>query len=257
MYRKEAPDPTLKKLQASNWDNYIVGTFLKDSNTLEESQQNTLERIERLFPKIKKSNKILVLSDGNSFVPIYLSSKYQCKITILCETKEALDMMESDVEKYEQQDYISCLQRDFDQTQLDYDYYDMVYSMNSISSHKEVDRVLAEVRRTLVPQGRFILLEKSYNGDVSSDFDFYETDDFLRKALRADLEKVYFKEFSKETQDHYVAVRKKLDKEKKSVIKVDGEKGYKSAIEAVDKLIELSAENKVSWKFIQLQKRNA
>lgn len=257
MQKKEAPDPTLKKLQVSNWDNYIVGTFLSDSNTLEESQQNTLERIERLFPKIKKSNKILVLSDGNSFVPIYLSSKYQCKITILCETKEALDMMEKDVVKYEQQDYISCLQRDFDQTQLDYDYYDMVYSMNSISSHKEIDRVLAEVRRMLVPQGRFILLEKSYNGEVSSAFSFYETDDFLRKALRADLEKVYFKEFAKETEAHYLAVRKKLDKEKKSMIKAEGEKGYKAAIESVDQLIKLAADNAMSWKFIQLQKRNA
>ena len=55
----------------------LVGSYLSDSDTLIEAQNNTMERVIRMIPRLKKSSKVLVIFDGCLYVPLYLASVFQ------------------------------------------------------------------------------------------------------------------------------------------------------------------------------------
>jgi len=80
-FNKPVLEATPQKLDLKNWDEFLVGTFKKDDNAIEDSMSNTMARFERLTPNIKKSSKLLMLSGGHTFLPVYVATKYKCKIT--------------------------------------------------------------------------------------------------------------------------------------------------------------------------------
>jgi len=53
-FNKPVLEATPQKLDLKNWDEFLVGTFKKDDNAIEDSMSNTMARFERLTPNIKK-----------------------------------------------------------------------------------------------------------------------------------------------------------------------------------------------------------
>jgi len=121
----------------------------------------------------------------------------------------------------------------------------MIWSVNMLYSEVELLSVLREMRRILVPQGRFILCEMTSEDEkVQEDMKVYSIKNIEREANKADLEKVYLKEFVKESKDHYKYLSDKIDERKK---------GNQSLTDITD----LVNEDKLVWTFMQFQKRNA
>jgi len=252
---KHVKEPTLKDLDIINWQNFIVGTYTKDSTTLEEGQRKSLNRIEKLIPKIKKAYKVLVYSSGNSFIPIFLGSKYNCKITVLVENDQAMESIQNDVQQYEMEDYITVEKGNFEQTHYNYDHFDMIWSVNANADREKIGRLFREVRRIIVPQGRFLMLELTNNEEVENSY--YTTDELEKLASRADLEKVYLKDFAKETNTHLSKLKEQFETDKKKLEKnIDGEV-LSSSLGQLEKLQVQNHELGISWKFLQLQKLNA
>lgn len=245
-FSKPKPDPIIKKLDSKNWNKFLVGTYKKDDKTIEDSIANTVARFEKLVPNIKKSSKILVISNGNTFLPIYIASRYGCKIFIICRTESEVTSASKSIKKYELEDRVTVELKEFHLTQFDYDYFDMAWSINTLF-HEEGDLmpVLREIKRILVPQGRFILCEQTSDDEsLQAEVGVYSKKTIEREANKADLEKVYLKDFVKESNDHYNTLLETL-------------KGDKENVEEISKLLKSIKDEKLVWTFLQFQKRNA
>ena len=244
-FNKPKPDPVIKKLDIKDWDEYLVGTFKKDDKSIEDSIANTVARFEKLVPNIKKSSKILIISNGHMFLPIYIATRYGCKIFIICRTEAELKSVQKDIKKYKLEDTVTVEVKDFHLTQFDYDYFDMAWSVNTLHSEAELMPVLREIRRILVPQGRFILCEHTSDDEATQEsIGAYSHKTIEREANKADFEKVYLKDFVKESNDHYTHLLSQVKAKKKEADKVSG-------------MLKLVQDEKLVWTFMQFQKRNA
>jgi len=79
---------------------------------------------------------------------------------------------------------------------------------------------------------------------VQEEMGILSTKNMERIANKADLEKVYLKDFIKESGQHYEHLTTAL-------------KGKKAELAKIDKLASLVAADKLVWTFMQFQKRNA
>ena len=244
-FNKPVLEATPQKLDLKNWDEFLVGTFKKDDNAIEDSMSNTMARFERLTPNIKKSSKLLMLSGGHTFLPVYVATKYKCKITVMCRDEASVQLMNKTAKQYEVEDTLVAEKRDFNLTQFDYDQFDMAWSVNSIYGEDELMPVLREIRRILQPQGRLVMCELTSDDlAVQEEMGILSTKNMERIANKADLEKVYLKDFIKESGQHYEHLTTAL-------------KGKKAELAKIDKLASLVADDKLVWTFMQFQKRNA
>jgi len=246
-FNKPTPIPTIAKLKLADWKDFLVGTFKKADKSIEDSISNTILRFEKLTPNFKKSSKVLILTEGHTFFPIFIASKYGSKLTVMCRSEEVAKQVLKDAKQYEVEDLITAEKRDFNLTQFDYDQFDMAWSIGALY-HKEEELmpVLREIKRILVPQGRFILCEMtSEDEEVQTKLGVHSMDDILRDGSKADLEKVYLKELTAESKAHYNYITENV-----------GKAGAKTATELADVKSWVDAD-KLAWTFIQLQKRNA
>lgn len=246
-FNKPTPIPTIPKLKLADWQDFLVGTYKKADKSIEDSISNTLLRFEKLTPNFKKSSKVLILTEGHTFMPIFMASKYGSKLTVICRSEEVVKQMLKDAKTYEVEDKITAQKLDFNLTQFDYDQFDMAWSIGALH-HKEEDvmQVLREIKRILAPQGRFILCEPtSEDEDVQKELGIHAVTEILKEGSNADLEQVYLKELTAETKAHYKYISENI-----------GKAGAKTA-DSLARMKSLADADKLSWAFIQLQKRNA
>ena len=262
MYNQETPEPTIHKLDIKDWKDFMVGTFKKNDTTIEDSIGNTVDRLVKISPKIKKSSKMLFLSGGNAFVPVYLASKFGCKMTIMTEHKEVAKEMEKLAKKYElDEKKIDVLVDDYTMSSFTHETFDMIWSVGAINMKEDMLLIMKEAKRLLVPQGRVVLCELSKVGDQADaeldNYALHSIDDIMHHANKADLEKVYEKPLHKESTAHYNYLIDALAKSEKTAKKALGSKPYDEAVQAVQLLASKAAEEQVAWSFLQFQKRNA
>ncbi len=249
-------EPIIKKLSLDNWQKHIVGTYKNDSDSLEDGQQNSIKRLERLGPKIKKSSKVLVISNGNNFLPIYLSSKYRCKITVVTENEELKEELEEDIASYDQNTNVDVVVKDLNITQFDYDKFDMIWSLGALGMQENLKTILREMKRILVPKGRLLMVERLANHKDEKEIQAYSIDTLLQDASDADLEKVYEKHFIDETKTHYKRLINDFNQEKKHLEKSMGKSSYETSVSQIGLINDRVEQGLVGWRFLQFQKRN-
>lgn len=257
MYNKEEPIPTIKNLDIKEWEHFMVGTFKKADTKIEDSISNTLERLLRISPKIKKSSKVLIFSDGNSFLPVYIASKYRCKISVIATNQEVVDRILKDAKKYEVEDNIVATIDDFTLTSFTHEYFNMIWSVGAIDKTQNLTLTMKEVKRLLVPQGRFILCELAKTENIELENIPFSMEEVMQSANKADLEKVYEKALTKESIAHYDFLAEAYKKDASKLKKSLGEKPYKTSLETIQKLASQTDGNHAAWGFMQFQKRNA
>lgn len=257
-YRNQQPEiePIIKKLSLENWQMHIVGTYNKDADTLEDGQQNSISRLERLGPKIKKSSKVLIISNGNNFLPIYLASKYRCKITVMCQKEEQLEALQDDISNYNQDDNVEVVAKDLNITQFDYDKFDMIWSLGALGMEDNLKTILREMKRIMVPKGRLLMVERLTNDKSDDELKINALQDLLKDASDADLEKVYEKHFVDETKKHYSRLSQDFTKNKSSLEKSMGKPEYEASLMQIGLIKDRVEDERVGWRFLQFQKRN-
>ena len=242
-----------------DWENFFIGKYNLGNEVLEESMKISINRFIKLIPRIKKSSNLLIFSSGNSFLPIYLSSLYGCKVTVICANQHVSDKIQQDIES-NTDETINVITRDLYLTGLNYNTYDMVWTIATLYKRHDLMKVLREINRILVPEGRLIFWEPTKSDTPLNEFNEYvihSSDDILKIASRADLEKVYNKSLKEETLLFYEKVEKEFKESKTTIRKSLSESEYDSSLDKIQKLHAYTSEDKIKWSFIQFQKRNA
>lgn len=256
---KNTREAVLKSLDLKNWIHFFVGTYTNKNQGLEEGLDATIIRFMKLVPHIKASSKILVLSNGNTFLPIYLATKYGCSITVACENEEVLSKLNKEIEEYELTQNISTQIIDYQHLPFNYDQFDMAWTVGALHHRNELLTILRELRRVIVPQGRLVLCEMA--GDLEDQPSaglpiLYSINEIINMASRADLEKVYMKEFQQESITHYQKLTEAIGQNENQLKKDMGSKAFEASKVQLKELSALFEKEKISWGFLQFQKRN-
>lgn len=225
----------------------LVCSYLSENDTLVEAQTNTMERVIKIIPKLKKSSKVLVIFDGCLFVPLFLASTFQSRIFILCETSEIEKSVQKELEQYEYTSCISTSTGDYQSMPFDFDFFDFVWSVNALVKKENILTILREIKNILTPQGRFLLLEEVLVNEARDNNDeyLYNAEDILNYGMSADLEQVSNITLEKESKAHYV----RLENSPFFIGRLQ-----KNAIQ----LLKNNAIGNITcWHFIQFQKRNS
>lgn len=235
----------LVPFDSRNWEEYPVGTYHKNTKTIEEAVANTMERILRIVPSIKKSSRLLVYSSGCGYTPIYLSAHTGCKVECITNEGEAAEKIEKEVKEIQLDDKITVSNKFFYKTLFHSNTFDMVWSIAQNYQDDRALEVFREVARVLVPEGRYVMCH-SFKSPTNMDNHYIETaiiDNFLKKANSVDLERVYVKPYRTDTIEHYKWL-------------LEESKIPNSEKEIIAKNFKFAEEDDLVWALLVFQKRN-
>jgi sarcosine/dimethylglycine N-methyltransferase len=158
MTDSNTPAPYAFKFDPKEWETYPIGLHKKNIAKSEQAMKNTMERIMKLLPGIKKSSKLMVLSSGNTQVAEYLAHEYMCSVDIMCNTEAQAKAIQKSVDKKELEK-VTVKHNSFEKLMLDREYYDIAFSIGELFNQDDTLLLFKEIARSLVPEGRFIMLE--------------------------------------------------------------------------------------------------
>ena len=244
------PVPYTFLYNSKNWESYPIGLHKKNIAKNEQAQKNTMEKVMKLLPGIKKSSKLLVLSRGNTHVAEYLAHEYMCTVDVVCNTPEQAKLVEKSIESKGIGEKMSVKHNKFTELMLDREHYDIAFSIGELYNEDDTLLLFKEIARSLVPEGRFFMLEIFDTFEDEVELDGYENitsmDNILRRGRRADFERVYAKALPEKSKQYYKAL---VDKSSENGIKGD-------SLARLKKLYSFAENNAILWGFIQFQKRN-
>lgn len=237
------------KFDAKKWETYPIGLHKKNIAKGEQALKNTMERIMKLLPGIKKSSKLLVLSQGNTQIAEFLAHEYMCGVDIMCNTAAQAKEVEKAIKGNELYEKVTVKHNSFNELMLDREHYDIAFSIAELFNEDDTLPLFKEIARSLVPEGRFIMLEVFDTFEDEVELKGYENitsiDNILRRGRRADLERVYAKLLPEKTIQYYKGL---VDKSSASI------KG--DSLSRLNKLNDYANGNAINWGIIQFQKRN-
>lgn len=250
MTEVNSPEPYVFKFDPKEWESYPIGLHKKKIAKSEQALKNTMERIMKLLPSIKKSSKLLVLSQGNTQVAEYLAHEYSCSVDVMCNTEAQAKAVEKAIKSKGLDEKMVVKHNSFEKLMLDREYYDIAFSIAELYNEDDTLLLFKEIARSLVPEGRFIMLEIFDTFEDEVELGGYENitsmDNILRRGRRADLERVYAKSLPEKTVQYYSAL---VDKSSTTGIKGD-------SLDRLKKLSGYAEGNAINWGIIQFQKRN-
>lgn len=245
-----------------------IGIYTNKKKTIKDASRNTILKMVKRLPSIKKKHKILDIGSGYGGAARFLAEKYGCRVDCLnlSETQNKLNLEKVATASLEK--LVSVTTGNFKQIPFDRETYDIVWSQDALLYSKGKLKVFWEVARVLKPEGRFIFTDlmqtKNCPDDVLTEIveqlqlkELGAIKLYKRLANRADLEQVLIKKMPEQLVNHYTAVLENLNRNHdKMAKKVSKEFLQKTKVET-KVLLEASKNNYLTWGMLQFQKRNA
>ncbi|MBR9921254.1 MAG: methyltransferase domain-containing protein [Bacteroidetes bacterium] len=233
-----------------------VGIYDAKNKKIDKATTNTLKRVLKILPKIKKSHKILELGSSSGQTAEYLEEKYGCTLNSMniWEHDE-----ESDTPKEDNQEAFNLFP-------LEYESYDMAFSLDVFKYVRNKESLFRRMGSVLKPGGRFtfttLLKTKTAPEELSekifgNNFTKLETASSYRiLASKADLEKVITKKMPDQLTTHYEMVLKEIEKASSKSLSAKGVKNKKEAIETIKNILDAAEAGHITWGILLFQKRN-
>lgn len=236
-----------------DWRNYHVGLFEDEaSSTAENGVQETVDKLLKLLPSLKKSTKLLVLSTDVGSSAVYIAAKVGCKVECVCRTKAGAKSTVDLAQAAGVEDLVNVVIYKYDEIPYSHLTFDFVLALDSLSKAEDKQHVFREVARMLVPEGRFAFTD--YTAGLASDEEsntrickllsrdsIVLSRDYQQLADRADLEKVIVKDLNSSLAKHYDHLAKEVDAKSKKVVTA---------------LSQAVSELELGWSMYIFQKRN-
>jgi sarcosine/dimethylglycine N-methyltransferase len=257
MNKRKAKEEELQEVpfNIENWESMHVGIYDKHVESVQEGQMNTMIRMIRILPNIKKSSKILVLSSGNGYAALFLALNYGCKVDCICKSEDVADRLKNLINEVGMEDVINITICEFDEINFTNATFDMIWSLDAVSNSDDHLTIFREVNRLLAPEGRFIFsdyldspkADDEQRSKLVSLLNIHQlnmSERYMKLADKADLEKVYVREMPEQVFKHFTQL-------KSEVVESDLSKSEK-----LNQITTLLENQPISWGVFQFQKRN-
>lgn len=245
-----------------------IGIYSTGQESIKDASRNTILKMTKRLPSIKKGTKILDIGSGYGGAARFLAEKYKCQVDCLnlSETENQRNLKKTkaaDLEKL-----ISVTTGNFEQIPFDQESYDIVWSQDALLHSNKKLRVFQEVSRVLKPGGHFLFTDPMQSNDCPAgvlnevlgrihleemgSFNLYK-----RLARRTGLEQVFTKEMSEQLTSHYSKVLETLQKRYEEVAKKSKKTYLDKMMQGLQHWIDAGEKGYLTWGILQFQKRNA
>lgn len=260
MYNKKEVGPIELNIpfDISKYETLHTGIYKGENTDINIALKHTMERLVRLMPNIKKSSKVLIFADENSYPAMYIGARYGCKIDCIATTEENAKLLEKIAKSHDIDSIVTVHTKPFTKTMFSDSSFDMVWALDNIHTIDDKQKVMKEAARLLIPEGRFIFSDyiKKGSKEVETKYDYLPSKDYLRLADKADLERVYLREMAPDAAKHLGFLIDHLEGNKSKLSKKLGAKEYDTLFKEISDKKSSLEEGSLDWAFFQFQKRN-
>lgn len=144
------------------WDTKHFGYYPSKKNNISEREAQILMNdllAENL--KIKKGFKILDAGSGRGVVACYLAKKYHANITGIDLVPFEVEMSNKRAKNLGVTDKVKFLIEDYSETSFPKNFFDAVYTMETLVHSPNIKKTLKELFRVLKPGGKVVFFEYS------------------------------------------------------------------------------------------------
>lgn len=244
-----------------------IGMYDSPDQDIETAHQNTILRLIRLLPPLKKKHRILILGSGFGNTARYIAEKFSSKIDIINPDKFQNQKNEQLTEEAGLADIITIHKGNFQHLPFEGETFEIVLSQDSFSHKAKKNKIFRELKRVLKTSGRFIftsyLSQKNITEEELSDLskktqlkDLGSTKMYNRLVRRVRLESVYNREFPDSLKNHSLNILKKLNELDNAVIKKIGKEVITNEQEKWEQRLKAQEEGLLNWGIFQFQKMN-
>ena len=256
----------LKDVYSKIWDktDIHVGIYDKPNTMVKKATENTVLRMLRILPGIKKNTKILNLGSGYGDTARFLAEKYGCQVDCFNSSEEENQHNLEQIEAAGLEKKVNVFKGNYKKLPFARESYDIVWSQD-LSMHSHIkEGLFREVAAVLKPEGRFVFTAHLQNDDCPPNlaseiqhFDYLGTPNkYKQLARKADLEQVLVKQMSDQFIKHYEAILGILEKKENTLQKKVGKPSFNRIQNSLQDLIDSGKNGYYKWGILQFQKRN-
>lgn len=232
-----------------------IGIYTSPEQTMEEANRNTVLKMIKILPAIKKKTKMFYIGSGYVETVKYLVNTFNCQVDFLSLglAKEGIDA--EGIEKEGLSDSVTLTSGNFNNIPTQRETYDLVWAQDVFMYGKNKRGLLRKLAHILQPEGRLIFTDimssegqEATESEGAIDLNLLETTkSYSSLARRADLEKVYIREFPEQLTSHYSKVQAAIKEEGPG----NGPQGDK-----LNDWMAAAEKDWLTWGMLQFQKRN-
>lgn len=141
------------------WGSKHFGFYSKDKKVSEKEAQILMQDLIGKKLNLSKSMKILDAGCGRGVVSVYLAKKFGCEIEGIEVLPFELKMAKILAKKSNVEDKINYHLMDYSDMKFKNNYFDAVYTMETLSHSIDIIKTLKEFFRVLKPGGKVVLFE--------------------------------------------------------------------------------------------------
>ena len=245
-----------------------IGIYLNDDELIAEASRRTVETMADRITKITaidETTRVLDLGAGYGGSARYLADRFGCRVTCLnlSETQNALNLKLT--EDAGLSDRIRVVHGDFENVPEPNDSFDIIWSQDAILHSGDRPRVLDEVCRVLVDDGRFIFTDPMQSDDCPdgvlqpildriqlstlASFSFYRTE-LERRSFR----EVAVEPLTDQLRTHYSRVGQNLQDHYDEAVKRSGQTYVDNMIKGLQHWVDGADHGYLAWGIMDFQR---
>lgn len=268
--KSSASSDQLTQLQLKLWEgeDRPVGIYKPKGASISEAAQQTVKKMLRLIPKLKKSSRVLVLGSNFGTTARYLVEKYGCRVDCLNDNPAENSFNEQQIADNKWEKKVSVTTGQPDSLPFDRLTYDLVWSQDLSRHEGKRNLIFHEVHRVLLNSGRFIFTDAFRSDECDKETLQRTVDPAILKQLitpkryerigrKAALQRIYHNEMTPQLLAHYEAVLADLEDKRKKIIDLSSAKQFEDLQQEAEAWHRAAEGGCIDWGIMIFQKINS
>jgi len=247
-------------------DDLHVGLYDKPEMTPFEAARATTDRMLKLFPKINRSTRILILMSGFGTAARYIAETYGCKVDCLNDDKVQNAFNQAEIEKIELQKKIIITEGSVDYMPYAPETFDYVIAQDSFSITAQKEEMFRAIHRVMKPEGRLvfsaIMIKENLSDAVMRRVGELPVDDLItlpqyeKDARRGFFQQIFTINRDQHLPTHFTKLAEILKENESKLVKQSSKKFVEERLDACEKFVTLGNEGALGWGILLFQKLN-
>ena len=247
-------------------DDLHIGLYDDPAATPFEAARATTDRMLKLFPKINRSTRILILMSGFGTAARYIAENNNCKVDCLNDDETQNAFNQAEIDRLDLTKKVIVTLGDVEYMPYEPDTFDYVIAQDSFSITDAKPQMFRAIHRVMKPEGRLIFSAVTVKEDLDEAtlkrvHQLPVEDLITLQQYDQDARRGFFQQIYSIRRDHFLPVHfgklgDILRENKADLVKQSSEAFVAERIKACDDFKQLGEDGALGWGILLFQKLN-
>lgn len=247
-------------------DDLHVGLYRKESMTPFEAARATTDRMLKLFPKINRSTRILIIMSGFGTAARYIAESQNCKVDCINDDEVQNAFNQAEIDKLELTKKVIVTTGSVDYMPYEPDTFDYVIAQDSFSITDRKEEMFRAIHRVMKPEGRLvfsaIMVKENLDDNTMQRVHELPVEDLITlpqyemDARRGFFQQIYSIQRDQHLPTHFGKLAEILRENKAELVKQSSKAFVEERIAACDNFKALGEDGALGWGILLFQKLN-